>query len=286
MNTDRLRAYCLIVEVGSLTKAAELLHSSHSALSKSMAALQAELGLELFRPQGRGLEVTEAGRSLYARAQDVLAAMSRLKAGTEEAPRKKLRLGTTEVFAIAFSTEFAQSLDLALDLYVLDAGEMEAKVLAQELDFAIGTVPFPHPHLEFLKIARTTMGVYVTNKKLLHVELKALRFVGPNSEIKNNSLSIRSRDGWPESQERDLFYGASNLATALSVADSGRAATFIPHFLAKNLNEKRSSEFQLHEYKFEKIIAASRDIFLIKKKSREETREMKTVAKIIRKACH
>lgn len=44
MDTKRLRQFCAIAETGSLTKAAELLHITHSGFSKSMKLLQDDLG--------------------------------------------------------------------------------------------------------------------------------------------------------------------------------------------------------------------------------------------------
>jgi len=64
METDRLKYFCVIVDTGSLTKAAEVLGVSHSGLSKAMSVLQGELGFKILVPKGRGLELTEKGREL------------------------------------------------------------------------------------------------------------------------------------------------------------------------------------------------------------------------------
>ncbi len=65
MDTNRLRQFCAIAETGSMTKASRLLHITHSGLSKSMKLLQEELGLELLRPCGRGIMLTEHGKLIY-----------------------------------------------------------------------------------------------------------------------------------------------------------------------------------------------------------------------------
>ena len=79
MDTRRLAQYCAIVECGSLTSAAELLSVSHSGLSKAMALLQQELGVSLFRPRGRGLEVTDQGRAVYLKSKTILAQVDALR---------------------------------------------------------------------------------------------------------------------------------------------------------------------------------------------------------------
>src|SRR5689334_693560 len=72
METNRLKQFCLIVETGSLVKASQLLHITHSALSKSMKFLQNEIGVSLFCSVGRGIVPTEEGLLIYKRAKDFI----------------------------------------------------------------------------------------------------------------------------------------------------------------------------------------------------------------------
>lgn len=287
MDTDRLRYFCLIAETGSLTKASEILNISHSGLSKAMSQLQNELNLTLFRPQGRGLELTEEAKVLYQKSKEVLKLIENLNKTETTSSQKALRIGLTEIFSVAFGDRIAKELNLPVDLYDLDSGEIEVKLLEGQIDFAISTVPFPHPQLDHLKIAKTPMAVFYHNRDFAKMRLEQIPFVGPNSELKNNPLSIRARDGWPEKQQRNLIYGASSFTTALGIVDSGKAAIFIPKFLANTLNEKRTSQHQLHEHHVPRSFfkEAERDVYLVKRKNIEESKAMKTVARIIRKYC-
>ena len=65
METNRLKQFCTVKETGNLRKAANLLGISHSGLSKSMKALEEELGFPLFQSNGRGIVVTDEGLKLY-----------------------------------------------------------------------------------------------------------------------------------------------------------------------------------------------------------------------------
>ncbi|MFL6126760.1 LysR family transcriptional regulator, partial [Actinophytocola sp.] len=67
-----LRALRAVLETGSLTAASERLGFTQSALSKQIAALEAATGAELFRRGPRGVEPTEAGNRLAARAATIL----------------------------------------------------------------------------------------------------------------------------------------------------------------------------------------------------------------------
>jgi len=61
----QLRYFISIAELGSLSKAAEVLDQTQSGLSKQLAALESILGQALFVRTGRGLQLTESGSSLY-----------------------------------------------------------------------------------------------------------------------------------------------------------------------------------------------------------------------------
>ncbi|MFA5702652.1 MAG: LysR substrate-binding domain-containing protein [Advenella sp.] len=57
---------------GSLTAAADVLHVTQSALSHSMKKLEQQLGTEVWRREGRSLQLTQAGQYLLAVANRVL----------------------------------------------------------------------------------------------------------------------------------------------------------------------------------------------------------------------
>src|SRR6266536_877073 len=57
---------------GTIARAAQALSFTSSAVSQQLAQLQREAGVELFRKVGRRLELTDAGRTLVARADELL----------------------------------------------------------------------------------------------------------------------------------------------------------------------------------------------------------------------
>jgi LysR family nitrogen assimilation transcriptional regulator len=72
MNLRRLKYFVKIVDVGSLTQAADLLHIAQPALSQQLATLEGEVGQQLLLRTKRGVNPTEAGRVLYRHAQLIL----------------------------------------------------------------------------------------------------------------------------------------------------------------------------------------------------------------------
>ncbi|SCX72162.1 LysR family transcriptional regulator [Variovorax sp. EL159] len=74
---DRFKAmqtFVQIAEQGSLTRAAEVLGTSLPAVVRSLAALEAHLGVRLFHRTTRRLSLTEEGRHYLPSARDVLLA--------------------------------------------------------------------------------------------------------------------------------------------------------------------------------------------------------------------
>jgi DNA-binding transcriptional LysR family regulator len=74
-----LQHFVAVCEEGSIARAAARESLVASALSKRVAALEAEVGVALLVRRRRGVEPTPAGQALLARARDVLGGLQRLR---------------------------------------------------------------------------------------------------------------------------------------------------------------------------------------------------------------
>lgn len=72
MNFRRLKYFVKIVDIGSLTQAAEVLHIAQPALSQQVATLEGELNQQLLIRTKRGVTPTGAGKILYTHARAIL----------------------------------------------------------------------------------------------------------------------------------------------------------------------------------------------------------------------
>ena len=70
---DQLRIFLAVAEVEHLTRAADALSLSPSAVSSAIKALEDRYGLALFHRVGRRIEISEAGRALLPEARATLA---------------------------------------------------------------------------------------------------------------------------------------------------------------------------------------------------------------------
>lgn len=94
----RLQVFRLIVQNGSVTRAAEMLGVAQPAVSAQLRSLEKAMGAPLFVRAGNRLELTEAGRRVSRWAEEVLA-------GSEQVGREVLQLaaGTTGSVTVASS---------------------------------------------------------------------------------------------------------------------------------------------------------------------------------------
>jgi DNA-binding transcriptional LysR family regulator len=80
----RLRAFVLVVDLGSISAAATVLGYTQSAVSQQLAALERELGTALVDRTRRPFRSTPAGEALRPHADRVLAALAGAEAAVED----------------------------------------------------------------------------------------------------------------------------------------------------------------------------------------------------------
>lgn len=69
---NALKAFEAAARLGSMNQAAQELHLTHGAISRQVGILEEQLGVSLFTKQGRGIQLTAAGRTLSASASEAL----------------------------------------------------------------------------------------------------------------------------------------------------------------------------------------------------------------------
>lgn len=143
LNYNHLRYFWAVAHEGSLTRAAERLHLSQSALSVQIQKLEARIGHPLFERTGKKLVLTEAGRIALDYADTVFKAGDELVStlqGRPVARRQVLRVGALPTLSRNFQLEFLRPLVGRPDVeLVLRSGNMR-DLLAQLEAHAIDVV--------------------------------------------------------------------------------------------------------------------------------------------------
>jgi DNA-binding transcriptional LysR family regulator len=92
MDLRHLRALVAVVDAGTFTDAAGVLGLSQAAVSRAVAALEADLGARLLRRTTRHIELTPLGDRVVAQARRVLDEAARVQR-LAESSRTELRIG-------------------------------------------------------------------------------------------------------------------------------------------------------------------------------------------------
>ncbi|STX51503.1 LysR family transcriptional regulator [Legionella busanensis] len=285
METIRLKQFCVIAETGSLSKAAELLHITHSGLSKSMKILQDELKISLLRPAGRGIALTEDGMRIYQHAKSFLEMEHLLFHSGSHTTKLTTRIGTVEIF-IPLICEHLPSLQVknqSITLLDLNPGQIEQMVANHELDYGITYTPFPMEQIDIITLGQYQLGCYHLQGYFSNMNINEIPFAVPAVAIPVNPLGIKERDGWIESIiPRKRKYLVNLLSTAIELALQGLCAIFIPKFVAEKINKTLNDNKKLIEKSIPNEININQKIFLIKHKDKHISEQFENLKKLFK----
>lgn len=113
LNFNHLRYFWAVAHEGGLTRAAERMNLSQSALSVQIQKLEQQIGHKLFDRVGRRLDLTEAGQIALDYADTVFEAGRELLStlhGRPAANRQVLRVGALTTLSRNFQLEFLRPL--------------------------------------------------------------------------------------------------------------------------------------------------------------------------------
>jgi DNA-binding transcriptional LysR family regulator len=108
-DVQRLRAFALVLDLGSISAAASVLGYTQSAVSQQLAALEREVGTPLVDRSQRPLRASRAGEVLRPHMERALAAL-----GGAEAALEDLRGGTRRLRLAAFTSALSSFVPAAV----------------------------------------------------------------------------------------------------------------------------------------------------------------------------
>lgn len=169
LNYNHLRYFHAVAHAGSLTRAAEQLNLSQSALSVQLKSLEEALGHALFDRGPRRMSLTEAGKIALDYADTVFAAGEALQqtlAGRVRIDQQVLRIGALPTLSRNFQAEFIAPLigrrDVELIMLSGTMRDLLAQLEAHELDVVLANQP-PHgsiaPDILCRRIAQQPVGL-------------------------------------------------------------------------------------------------------------------------------
>lgn len=148
MDTQNLKAFLLVAETGSFSTAAEKLHLTQPAVSKRVAALEAQLNAMLFDRIGKSVSLTEAGRALLPHAQAISRDIENAQRSISELSgviAGKLSLATSHHIGLhrlpdvlrQFSNTYPQ---VELDIEFMDSEKAYELIMRGKVELAVVTL--------------------------------------------------------------------------------------------------------------------------------------------------
>ena len=148
LNYHHLRYFRAIANEGSLTRAAERLNLSQSALSTQLRSLEENLGQPLFLRQNKSLVLTEAGRIALDYAQSIFRSGEELVdvlQNRASGQRHILRVGAVATLSRNFQLALLRPLlgrsDVELIIRSGNLRDLLAQLRAHTLDVVLSTLP-------------------------------------------------------------------------------------------------------------------------------------------------
>jgi len=148
VNLRSVESFYWVVMLRSVTRAAEKLHLTQSAMSSRVAMLEQELGVQLLDRRDRQFRVTPAGQRFYVHAERLLALQRDIKAemGTSEMQPVLLKVGAFESASHSWLMDWVRSAhqahpQLALELTIETSPVLVDLLTRGALDIAIAALP-------------------------------------------------------------------------------------------------------------------------------------------------
>ncbi|MBY0370845.1 LysR family transcriptional regulator [bacterium] len=292
MDSSRLQYFRAVYETGSIREAAEALRLSPAALSKAIKLLEEETGLELITPAGRGIAITPAGRKLAERAKPVLDSLNGLVGqirDEQKAASEVARIGSFEVFTTYFLQALIPHLPPPAQILLREVvpGEMENALVAGEIDFGITYLPIPTAGVDHTKAASVRMGIFAGRGSFTGVPFSEVPFAIPVQPLQGIPNKVQGLDGWPDGKvDRSVAFRVTLMESALELCRSGRAAAYLPTFIAHLHNRNARSEKQLVELPAPKGLSVSpQPVYVARRKGDPEGKTLKIIARALREVC-
>ena len=259
MDIAALRVFRTVAEERGFSRAAVRLFRTQSAVSQAVRRLEEELRADLFDRTTHVVRLTEAGKTLMAYAERVLAVTDEAERAVREVldvKRGRVVIGANEAgleVLLPLIGRFRESRPgVEFEVKRSPSRLLAAEVLATALDFGVVTfvpqepglrtvvlasdelVVLSHPSHPFAKKERVTLEEFGRATVIAHSDPspareRVLRTYSERGVALNIKVSLPSLDGVKRAVERGMGVALLPRRTALTEIASGRlAATTLP----------------------------------------------------------
>jgi LysR family hydrogen peroxide-inducible transcriptional activator len=249
MEIDQLRYFLKVAEWQNFTRAGEELSITQPALSRAVAKLEREIGQPIFERQTHKVTLTDAGKLLLARAEQIVALVDdTLSEITDDGEKGNVRVGAIPTIAPYFLPAVLRDFrDQHPRANVQVHEETTDKLLQRcnhgDIDVAVLAAPIERHHLEVeslfeeeLLLVMSTDNHLSDKKRIGVADLQGQSFVLLDEThcLSDTIISFcRQRSFQPVTVEH-----TSQLATVGELVALGHGVSLIPQ-MARNLDGSR-----------------------------------------------
>ncbi|MCK9797350.1 LysR family transcriptional regulator [Pseudomonas sp. MAFF 302030] len=234
-----LLAFVQAATQGSFSAAARQLGKSQSTISAAVASLEIDLNVQLFDRSSRKPGLTPAGYVLLQRAEEILAATSRLEMAASQLSQgveAKLTVALSDTYQ---SDRFEASLqafearypDLELECLIAECEDLVALVQSGRAQIAFAEMQPSYPaDLEHATVEeRTEIALFVARDHPL-AQLKQLH---PENLEQHRELRLATIINPYESRARGRVWSAASYLMLLEMAQGGFGWAALPRWLVE-----------------------------------------------------
>lgn len=215
MELRQLQCMVICAQTKSFSKAASLLFTSQSNVSKTIASLEKELGRKVFERKQHGIELTDKGKQIYQYALSMVECSAKILDCAEEDATEELRISfqPSSWFADAFCEYYLQqAAGEKYNIISAPAEEIIRRIIASQdqLGFAYFEESqlekvkkmFPENHIGYYILKTTKTVLYCRNKAEHENQNEILLIQGVEDYYSGISLWKNQTDG--EEEKRKL----------------------------------------------------------------------------------
>ena len=183
MDVRVLRYFLAVAQEQSMTKAAELLHTTQPNLSRQLNELEESLGKKLFIRESRKIRLTEEGMFLRKRAKEIVELVDRTEtdlSAFDEAVSGVVHIGAVETHVMRFLGDAMLELksihpEVSYNLYSESIAEITDGLNKGLLDFGVVVAPVDMEQYDYIKLPQNDRFGLIMRKDCPLAELPAIR---------------------------------------------------------------------------------------------------------------
>lgn len=177
MDIKQMVYFKTIVEEGTISKAAQVLHMAQPPLSMQLKQLEDELGVQLLKRGHRKVELTDAGRLLYKRSLQMISLSEMTVHEIKETQNEILRIGITSSNSALIEDiqdYIISQKHLSFRIYEGTTYEMIDLLNAHNIDVGIVRSPFDQSQVHMIPLHSEPMYAvgknHLLNKTMNHIK--------------------------------------------------------------------------------------------------------------------